>query len=319
MSVALEPEKLLRELRKLWEGLDQEQKTTGGALRSVSMTLLVEATDESDANAVRVVLSKIMRDHPSRAIVIRMIDGASSEGRVFSQCWMPGGQPRQVCAEGVDLALDRSRMEQLIPWVTPLIVPDLPVVLWRRGERAFGGLGFAQLYPLAGKIIFDSGAAPDPAAAVEFLRQLKAHGHTVADLAWTRLTGWREALAQCFDCDTVPLRSIQSARIVHEGKSAPSCALYFAAWIEGSLPGVQMKLESSGGERRLNEPGLREVTLSGSAGEIGISLAPGGGAVTIRAAGCDSRSLLPPASEDEWMREELKILGADPVFNRVLG
>ena len=39
----------------------------------------------------------------------------------------------------------------------------------------------------------------DAEAALEFLRVLRAQGRRVADLHWTRLTGWREVLAHLFD------------------------------------------------------------------------------------------------------------------------
>ena len=44
-----------------------------------------------------------------------------------------------------------------------------------------------------------------------------------------------------------------------------------------------------------------------------------GSCVEVRAGGKSAHSLLPPTSDDALMREELSILGTDPVFERVLG
>ena len=61
-------------------------------------------------------LASLMRDHPSRAIVIRIVDEPKPEleARVLAQCWMPQGQRRQICCEQIEISSsnvsqDRSR------------------------------------------------------------------------------------------------------------------------------------------------------------------------------------------------------------------
>jgi glucose-6-phosphate dehydrogenase assembly protein OpcA len=139
----------------------------------------------------------------------------------------------------------------------------------------------------------------------------------VADLAWTRLTGWREIVAHFFDDGLADAQSVTSARLTHGGAALGSSALYFAQWIERALPRVPVMLEAAGGE-----PGLRGVVLSGGGAEFSIQLSTQqgeGSCVEVRAGGNSAHSLLPPSSDDALMREELSILGTDPVFERVLG
>ena len=49
MSVAVEPEKILRDLHNLWEQLGHDQEASGGVLRACAMTLIVVAEDQNDA------------------------------------------------------------------------------------------------------------------------------------------------------------------------------------------------------------------------------------------------------------------------------
>jgi len=313
LTATVQPEKILRDLRELWAQLGREQETAGGVLRACSMTLLAVADAEVDAELVRRTLGILMHAHPSRAIVLRGATAGDLDARVFAECWMPFGSHQQICAEGVEISANAAQMRDVAQLLLPLIVPDLPVVLWCRGPRALVPGAFDPLFPLAEKIIFDSSAAPDAQAAIAALKELRASGRRVADLAWTRLTGWREAVAHVFDDGPCTLSSsLTSARIAFGG--GPSTGvLYFSTWIERAVPTARVTLVSAA------EPGLQSVTLSGGSGEISITLADAG-SVEVRTGDQSAcRSLLPSTTDDALMREELAILGPDPIFDAVLG
>ncbi len=305
MTTTVDPEKILRDLRELWVNLGREQENAGGVLRACAMTLLVVAKDDRDAEDVRRTMGALMRDHPSRAVVLHTEEGASFDARVFAECWIPSGGNQQICAEGIEITAGTQQLTDVARLLVPLIVPDLPVMLWCRGRGVCD-----PLFPLAGKIIFDTASAPDPQAALEELKALGERGLRVADLAWTRLTGWRQVLANVFDDAEVPAASVHSVRIRHGGPVSTS-VLYFQVWIQQSIPAARVTLEPAG------EAGLRGVTLSGEGVEVGISLADGS-LVQIRAGEARCNALLPPVSDDDAMREELSIFRADPVFDMVL-
>jgi glucose-6-phosphate dehydrogenase assembly protein OpcA len=315
-ATAVAPDKILRELRDLWEQLGRDQEPSGGVLRACAMTLMV-ATDsgagQADADSVHQTIGVLMHDHPSRAIVLIPSEGAEIGARVFAECWMPLGGQRQICAEGIEITADPVQAGEVARLLVPLIAPDLPVVLWCRGARAFLDRSLDPLFPLADKIIFDTGSARHAPSAIEFLRRLRKEGRGVADLAWTRLTGWREMVAHFFDDGVADTRSVTSVRLTHGGAAPGSSVLYFAQWIGRALPRVQATLQAAGGE-----PGLRAVAFSAGGADFSIRLLDSS-SVEVRAGGHSARSLLPPVSGDALMREELSILGADPVFDRVLG
>ncbi len=312
MLAAIQPGKILNELNQQWDVLDQEQASAGGVLRACAMTLVVTASDDSDAGHIRQMLGMLVHEHPSRAVILKIQDDAQFQARVFAECWKPFGSTQQICSEGVEILSDSARLEEAAQLLVPLKVPDLPAVLWCRGPAAFQLRAYDVLFPLADKLIFDSSTVSHAAAALSFLRSLRARGFHVADLHWTRLTGWREILAHLFDDGPLRPQDVLHARLTYGGSTPSTCALYFASWIEESLPRAHVSLVSEPGERA-----LRGVALGNASCEL--SLVREGSAVQVTGCGRHYRATLPPMDDQSLMREELKFLGHDPVYERVLG
>lgn len=306
MAATIQPEKILRDLRELWSELGREQASTAAVLRACAMTLMVLAESEDDAGQARQIIGVLMHDHPSRAIVLRAMEGAEMDARVFAECWKPFGSNQQICSEGIEVTADAANLGDVASLLLPLIVPDLPVVIWARGARFFTSRFFDPLFPLAGKIIVNSRTAPNARGAIAVLKELRGRGRRVADLAWTRLTGWREALAHEFEQDW----TVESVHIVHGGQ-ADTSVLYFSRWIERSLKAARMTLESGAGE-----PGLQSVEVHG-ARSVSIRRLDAT-SLEVETGGHRARSLLPATTDDALMREELSILGPDRAFDLVL-
>jgi glucose-6-phosphate dehydrogenase assembly protein OpcA len=142
----------------------------------------------------------------------------------------------------------------------------------------------------------------------------------MSDLHWTRLTGWRQVQGHLFDGGSLQApgepgalqaSEIVSARVVYGGASPSTCALYFAGWIEDAVPRARVSLIGEAGL-----PGLHSVALATAACEI--SLTRDGAAIQTAGCGRNYRTSLPPLDEESLMREELRFLGPDPVFERVL-
>ncbi|MBV8847608.1 MAG: glucose-6-phosphate dehydrogenase assembly protein OpcA [Bryobacterales bacterium] len=313
MTATIEPERILREMNQLW---DQTGADTGGAgvLRACTMTLIVVAENDEDAALARRTIGSIMHDHPSRALVVKTQDGEDMSARVFSECWMPFGGQQQICSEGVELTSGPRHFAEVARALVPLRAPDLPTVVWCRGPGAFTLRAFDELFPLADKIILDSSTISGASAALAFIRSLRLRGYRIADLEWTRLTGWREVLSQVFDDQSMQApNSITSIRIAHGGQTPPICAIYFGSWLGRALPSAHVRFDTAEGD-----PGLRSVTLSSREGDLSLSVSSGG-CLAVTGLGRQYRTALPPRDEAALMREELKILGSDSVYERVLG
>src|SRR5215471_6066439 len=269
MSTAIEPEKILKELNQLWDQMDSREGSGDGVLRACAMTLAVVAESEDDATQARRTIGMLMHDHPSRALVLKTHDGREMDARVFAECWMPFGGQQQICSEGVEIAAPPHRFPEVAKVLVPLRAPDLPMVLWCRGPGAFSLRAFDYLFPLADKIIFDSSTVSGASASLAFLRSLQERGCCVADLEWTRLTGWRQNLAHLFEGETLGPADVASVRIAYGGGTPTTGAVYFASWIGQALPSAPTRFESTEGQ-----PGLRSVTFSSAKGDLVITHTP---------------------------------------------
>jgi glucose-6-phosphate dehydrogenase assembly protein OpcA len=310
MPTTLEPEKILKDLRNLWSDLGRDAEVSGGVLRACGMTLVVAAEHAADCEELRHTLGVLMHNHPARAIVLRLHEPLGIDASVFSQCWMPFGKHQQICAEGIEITAGLVEVPHVAQLLLPLIVSDLPAVLWCRGPRVFTHEPFEPLLPLVQKVIVDSASAVDPQAAIAAVRELRKQGRLVADLAWTKLTGLRELMASLFDEGTAV--GIKSAKVFYGGDVPSPSSIYFAAWMERTLPQAHVELKRGEGPR-----GLRTIVLSGDICEITITR-PDRTTLEVHCGGRIRRSTMALLSEEVLMSEELSILGPDPIFDKVL-
>ena len=297
-ETTIRTEQLLADLKEMWASLAQQKNNGAVLLKACSMTLLVTSGDETDAARVRRVVGVVMRQHPARAIVIRITPGAATEAHVFAECRKGCSGNEQICSEGIEVVTDEANLSTVAREIAPLVVRDLPVMLWCRGSRVFGSQVFEPLFPLAQRIIVDSCSVPNAAAALAALKGLHSRGHRVADLAWTRTTGWREAIAARFDASPGEAGQIRSFSIRFSGDPAKSCAGYLKQWIKRAAPDARVALEPIPGET-----GIHQITVSVAGREMTIGEA-------------DARSS--DATEAELIDEELSITDTDPVFEDLL-
>jgi glucose-6-phosphate dehydrogenase assembly protein OpcA len=297
------PDKILRQLADLWTAEGKQGDT--GVLRACSMTLCVLAESSDDAAALGETIAALMPEHPARAILIRPSgSGERALGdRVYQQCWMPFGQRRQICCEQIEITASDAALADLPSVLLPLAVPDLPVILWCRSPRLAVMPVFGDIARVATKIIFDTAAFPNPADAVRQLADAQRRGLLVADLAWTRLTRWRESLARLFENrdHLAHLSEIQSIRVSFPPGSE-TAAWYLAAWTSNALH-VAPAFAQGALCLDLTAPGFH-VSLTQEVLTVNTQ---------------STRANLPAATDYALMREELAIMRPDPVFNQTLG
>jgi glucose-6-phosphate dehydrogenase assembly protein OpcA len=310
----IDAEQILRELHELWEQLDRGAPGGGGVLRACSMTLAVAAQNQEDAAQARRTIGAIMHDHPCRALVLNTArEGGGFGARVFSECWIPFGGQEQICSEGVEIEASPDDFAEVARLWVSLRAPDLPMVVWCRGGDAFSLRAYDALFPFADKLILDSATVASAPRALAFLRSLRARGRRVADLEWTRLTGWREVIAHLFEDRKLDPTAVTSVRVAHGGNAPSAGALYLASWIGHALPRAHVRFESGGGIA-----GLRKVAFSAAGDELSLAL-DHPGCLKVRVGGNEYRTSLPNRDEVALMREELKIIGADPPYEAALG
>jgi len=319
MAGALAPDKILHEVNELWASLGREAHGEGGAgvLRSCTMTLVVLDEAAEDAAALGETLAALMPEHPARAISIRLrgaTESALSE-RVYSQCWMPFGQRRQICCEQIEITAADADLADLRPVLLALAAPDLPMILWCRSPRLAAMPEFEAMTDLAHKAIVDTTAFPDAKAALRRIADQAARGILFGDLAWTRLTRWRSMLSQVFENRNylAQLAGIRNIAVTWGG-TYEALGWYMAAWLRDALADAGVRPSVS-------------VKAEGIQSLIGVELAGEGFRVDLHR---ESDRLVVDVGDVRYctnlteptdyllMREELGIVCRDAIFERSL-
>jgi glucose-6-phosphate dehydrogenase assembly protein OpcA len=304
---AVAPERILHDLAALWVDLGKQagDEGTAGVLRACTMTLMVLAGEEDDPQAIGDTIARLMPEHPSRAIIVRVTPSRerSLDARVFAQCWTPFGERRHICAEQIEITSTEAALDEVPSVVLPLTVPDLPVALWSRGAHVLEMAGFEAIASLATKVVVDG-------ASLARLQTILQRGQAVADLAWTRITRWRELISGVFENRASMLPGISEVRVGF-GASRHS-ALYLAAWLMDGL-------RQTGANPHLEMQATPEKHVELIAPDLHVLITQQDDrCADIRMNDTASRAALPERSECALISEELAIAGHDPIFERVL-
>lgn len=318
--MAVRPEQLLAELEKLWEQLARREQDEG-VLRACAMTLVAVTGAEEDAGGLGATVAELTERHPARAILLRLDEKDSNpEARVFAHCWLPRSGRCQICSEQIEIHVGRERLCEVTPLLRALAAPDVPVVLWWRSPDLWLNLEREELSALASHVISDAGRSSDAARFLSRMADLIGPDRIAGDLMWARLTRWREALAQAFDCAAAWGRSpeVSEAVVVSSGASRMAAAYYMAAWLAVSLgweagdprlSTVRSQAEGPGSldRVRLSGPGF-SVSLERTAAEV----------VEARLDGSLHHRFFPHQSEADLLAEELAAAPRDEIYRRCL-
>ncbi len=262
------------------------------------MTMVIDATDADAEEAIRTA-NVASREHPCRIIVL----SPRNEGDHLDAQIRVGGDAG--ASEVVLLRPPASAMEHADTLVTPLLLPDAPIVAWWPSVvplvPSATGLG-----AMAQRRITDTKGVSAPAAVLCSLSDGYRPGDT--DLAWTRLTRWRALLASALD--QVKDQRVSVAR-VHGDVNSPSILL-FGAWLRRTL-GCEFEATYDP-----EATGLLSVVLETPAGEIAIRRPDGHNATLSQPGQPDHTIALPSRSLGESLAEELRRMDDDPVYGEAL-
>jgi glucose-6-phosphate dehydrogenase assembly protein OpcA len=269
----------------------------GGPTTGVVLNLIIMTDESSQYDAVRAA-SQAGREHPCRVLGVIARD-PRGESRLDAEIRTGDGAPGQTVLLRT-YGLMSLHSDSV---VTPLLVPDTPVVTWWPGT----GPAMPSAEPLgalAQRRITDAAASGVPAEALAELASGYRPGDT--DLSWTRATSWRSLLAATLD---QPHGDIRGGSVTAEEHN-PSADL-IAAWLANRL-GVPFRRDNSGG------PGITEVRFAVSDGDITISRPDGRTATLSRPGQPDRHVALHRREAPELLAEELRRLDPDEVYGESL-
>jgi glucose-6-phosphate dehydrogenase assembly protein OpcA len=314
------PDAIEAALRRL---LKQRHTENGGyaPARVLNMITFVESRYSGEiANRLR----GVGRYHASRLVVLsydpdrERLDARAS----VASDGEPGPGQLALLRETVIVEIGARHLDDLLTIVDPLVVTDLPTLLWSPHDHPEA---VDALLELAQAVLLDSIDEPDCREAVARAEALAQRAYVV-DLAWLRSTPWRERIASTFDPPALrgELASIASLTVRHHPDSTIA-GILLIGWLasrlgwqtsplltrEHALAGgahahrqdIALRLESAPEQHVRGLAGLTLTTASGL--ELSLDRAPGG----LRAHQRDRRG-----EEREWTmpgasRGEAGVLG----------
>jgi glucose-6-phosphate dehydrogenase assembly protein OpcA len=271
-------------LELLWGQLRIERGETGGTqgaqsdeyeqMRASTLNLIVLADTTEGAQAVHRTIAELTEFCPSRAAIL-VTDGPDVAGDDLTIRAAVHEQPRgkteqPIRYETITVMANRRRDASLVNIASTLLVPELPDFLWWHAPSIASESLFDELVSISDRLIVDTAKLDHISDAFPLLARLGVGprpASRLSDLAWARLTPWRQIVAQFFDpADARPcLDTIDEIDIEYGGEigSLPSgmtTGLLMVGWLASRL-GWQ-----SPGELVKTREGWRVTLRGGKAG-----------------------------------------------------
>jgi glucose-6-phosphate dehydrogenase assembly protein OpcA len=257
--------------------LDVDGEAVRVRTRTSVLTLVVVAPRPEIVDRTMAAVAMLSSRHPSRAIVLSPTDPdgpATFDAHVYASCQLPERGRSEICTEEILIKVGGELAQHLSSTVAPLLIHDLPVVLWWPDDVPFGRPDFAELAEEVDRLHLDSGHFRGDGR--ERLRGLAAAvdgGLVVHDVSWMRLRLWRELLASCFDHPLL-VRELKHLTAIRVDVARPGSemrlarGLLFVGWLMARLRlGLVKPL-------REGEDGTWTATLRAGRREVAVAIRP---------------------------------------------
>jgi glucose-6-phosphate dehydrogenase assembly protein OpcA len=298
--------------RELAQKRDEAAGGHQGA-RAHVVDLVAYTTSPSIASEVHEAVAGARSNRPSRALIAVGDPAASDvvgETEVFAE--PPSDRDALVCSEVVRLT-GPPDSDALAAMVASLLVPDLPVfVLWL-APPDFDRPPFPALRTLATRIVTDSIRHP---STLDALPGMIANGpQVVTDLAWTKITGWREILAGLFDLpDHARLLGQLETVEIQYVRGSDSQARLFAGWLASTTGTTPRTTLDPVEHSDMRAGSLVEVVLHAGGERFRVERLAQGVAETVSPRLPHMRLALRVPPFEELVGEELEYLTVDDAF-----
>lgn len=273
-----------------------------GAMALSRVLTLVLVVSEDDAEEALAVANSASHQHPARIVCV-IIANPRGKARLDGQIRVGGDAG---ASEVVVLRLFGELTRHARSVVTPLLLPDSPVVAWWPREApkdpAADPVGV-----MAQRRITDCSVADNTPSTLKRLARTYQPGDS--DLAWSRITLWRGLLATTLD--QAPFESVISASVVG-GADSPSADL-LAGWLQHQLRCPVSLIRSREGT------GIISVRLERASGYIDLVRPQHADTATLDQPHQPQRAIaLAARSDAECLADELSRLDPDEVYQDAL-
>lgn len=266
------------------------------------LTLVIRAQGQVDEAAIDAA-NDASREHPMRVIVLETYPGAAARLDAEIRVGGDAGASEVVVLRAFGEAA--ANEESL---VTGLLLPDAPLVAWWPEDPPTVPRD-SEIGRMAQRRITDASTRPFVRDRLATLGPAYRPGDT--DLAWTRLTHWREQLASVLD--QPPYDEVTAVDVVGAG-SSPSTGL-LAAWLRLKLDVTVTWRYSAPAEW---DHGIQKVILHRASGEVHLERSNDIDAKLTQPGQPAHDIVLPRRSLRECLAEELRRLDPDLLYGRVI-
>lgn len=230
------------------------EPSTGGSgmMRANTLNLLAVARTDKDARLISEAVARQRDFLPSRTIILLAHDLddediIASGFEVHLELREQHGAGRSSpLFETILIQASTGSVESLSSLVSPLLIPELPDILWWPGGDFSRNALFLDLQRIVDRVIVDSAQLGRDTTGVASLRDLidtdEANAPIVGDFAWLRLAPWRQLIAQFFDpadvqesLATIDEIAISYADVREDGSSGFASALLIVGWLGSRL------------------------------------------------------------------------------------
>jgi glucose-6-phosphate dehydrogenase assembly protein OpcA len=243
------------ELDRLWGEWSEAKRASniGSApeaalMRASTLNLIAIAATPKEAEWIEATVSSLTEFTPSRTVILVQSGAPKSGGlsiRVSVHEHSLAQGQAAIRFESVTIAAKRGSDELLASVTSPLLVAELPDFLWLpRGEIAGNAL-LSDLLEIADRVIVDTSTLQEPGGNLRYLADLARQpkpAPKLTDLTWSRLTPWRQLLAQFFDqpaaracLDCVDEVAISYGAADDAGRDGLTAGLLTAGWLATRL------------------------------------------------------------------------------------
>ena len=210
----------------------RERHAANHSLAPARVLNLIVVVDREWKGEIANRLARVGRYHASRTVLCAVEEGRDT---LDAQAVMSYEEPHDglgVIHEHIEIDLGPEHLDRLDTIVDPVIVSDLPTMLWApHGHDAAADA----LRELIDVVLLDSDDGLEPAEGIARAIELLRFAYVV-DLAWLRTTPWRERLAASFDPPErlSALNRLAGLSVRHRTSSTAS-ALLIAGWLGSRL------------------------------------------------------------------------------------
>ena len=368
-SPSLSPNTIVRAFKRMWTDIAAERRegnrlsrhlAEAAMVRTQTINLITLSDSEEDLVRVDALVHSLSEFIPSRIIMLLDSHGWDDDLDITAEV-EEHPRPLPMAPKRLEMLTVRARRAQLASVALPLLVPELPDYVWCASGAFVDNELVTDIARFSDRVIVDSSLAMEPAAALRYLTALAGDDTSeirLGDFAWTRLTSWRQMIAQFFDTDDAfrCLSSVDEVVVEYgehagSGRSATTSALLLAGWLATRLgwrtPGEGLvrsrdgwKLTLRAGERGRSREVvlvLRPVPLDAPYPSL-VSVqmtatSPSPGAFTVRRTSPETIVTIsqltgqPPVErtayalvqeDDQLLTSELRSAGFDQIYNEAL-